>query len=50
MLSRALAIVISTWLPCLAVILPLSPFHKINGLVSGIVAFENAARSAVDTV
>ena len=47
MLSRALAIVISTWLPCLGLILPLSPFHKANALIAGVVASVLVAFSMV---
>jgi hypothetical protein len=38
MLSRAFSIVISSWLPCLALILPLGTFHTVNALVAGTVA------------
>jgi hypothetical protein len=38
MLSRSLAIIVSSWLPCFALILPLGRFHTINALVAGTVA------------
>jgi hypothetical protein len=38
MLSRSLGIIIATWLPCLALMLPLSPFHTGNFIVSGLAA------------
>jgi hypothetical protein len=37
MLSRSIAILIGTWLSMLAVILPLSPAHRVSALVAGIV-------------
>ena len=36
MLSRAIAILIGTWLSMLAVILPLGPVHRASALVAGI--------------
>ena len=36
MLSRSIAILIGTWLSMLAVILPLSPVHRVSALVAGI--------------
>ena len=38
MLSRSIGIIIVTWLPCLALMLPLSPFHTANFIVSGLLA------------
>ena len=38
MLSRSLAIIVSSWLPCFALILPLGRFHTVNALVAGTVA------------
>lgn len=38
MLSRSLSILLGTWLPMLAVILPLGPFHTANAIVAGIAA------------
>src|SRR5262249_20083555 len=48
MLSRMLAIVISSWLPVMALILPMSAVHRASALVSGIVATVLAAFSLVD--
>src|SRR5437763_16475506 len=36
MFSRSVAILIGSWLPLLAGILPLSPFHTANAIVAGI--------------
>ncbi len=38
MFSRAVSIMIGPWLPMLAVILPLSPFHRVNALIAGSLA------------
>jgi len=38
MFSRSVSILIGSWLPMLAVCLPLSPFHKANALIAGTVA------------
>jgi hypothetical protein len=38
MLSRAVSIIVSSWLPCLALMLPLSTFHTVNFLVAGTLA------------
>lgn len=38
MLSRAFAIVVSSWLPAFALILPLGRFHMLNALIAGSVA------------
>jgi len=38
MLSRSLGIVVATWLPGLALILPLSPSHTANAIVAGVAA------------
>ncbi|HVR01933.1 MAG TPA: hypothetical protein VMT47_07370 [Polyangia bacterium] len=38
MLSRSIGIIIATWLPCLALMLPISPLHTANFIVSGLVA------------
>ena len=48
MLSRMLAIVISSWLPVLGVILPVSAAHRTNALVAGIAATVLSAFSLVD--
>lgn len=45
MMSRALGILVVTWLPCLAVVLPLSPVHTVNAIVAGLVATALAALS-----
>jgi hypothetical protein len=45
MLSRSLGILIATWLPCLALMLPLSPFHTVNAIIAGLVASVLAAFS-----
>ena len=37
MLSRSIAIMIGTWLPMLAVVLPIGPVHQANALVAGII-------------
>lgn len=37
MLSRSIAIIIGTWLPMLAVVLPIGPVHTANAIVAGIV-------------
>jgi hypothetical protein len=42
-----LAIVISSWLPVLGVILPLSPAHRANALIAGIACTLLAALSLV---
>jgi len=36
MLSRSIAILIGTWLPMLAVILPIGPVHTANAIIAGI--------------
>ncbi len=38
MLSRSFAIVLGTWLPMLAVILPIGTVHMVNAMIAGIVA------------
>jgi hypothetical protein len=38
MLSRSIAILIGTWLPMLAVMLPIGPVHTANAIVAGIAA------------
>ena len=38
MFTRAIGVLIASWLPTLAVILPLSSFHKANTLVAGLLA------------
>jgi hypothetical protein len=38
MLSRSVAILIGTWLPMLAVILPFGPTHTANAIIAGVVA------------
>jgi hypothetical protein len=43
-----LAIVVSSWLPVLGVILPMSATHRANALVAGIAATALAAFSLVD--
>jgi len=48
MLSRMLAIVFSSWLPVLGVILPVSAAHRTNALVAGIAATVLSALSLVD--
>jgi len=48
MLSRMLAIVISSWLPVLGVILPFGVAHRTNALVAGSVATLLAAFSLMD--
>ena len=48
MLCRMLVIVISSWLPALAVILPIDAAHRANGLVAGIAATVLSALSLVD--
>jgi hypothetical protein len=48
MFSRMLAIIISSWLPVLAVTLPMSPAHQVNALVAGIAATLLAAFSLVE--
>jgi len=45
MLSRSIAILLSSFLPTAALILPLSPAHKINALVAGTLATILAAFS-----
>jgi hypothetical protein len=45
MMSRSLGILVVTWLPCLAAILPLSPAHTANGIVAGLIATGLAALS-----
>jgi hypothetical protein len=45
MVSRAVSIIVSSWLPCLALILPLGTFHTINALVAGTLATVLAAFS-----
>jgi hypothetical protein len=48
MLSRSLGIIIASWLPCLALMLPLSPFHTANALAAGVAATVLAALSLAD--
>src|SRR5262245_53799452 len=36
MLSRSFAVLIGSWLPMLAVMLPLGPVHRANAIVAGI--------------
>jgi hypothetical protein len=48
MLSRSIGILIASWLPCLALMLPLSRFHTVNALVAGSVATVLAALSFID--
>jgi hypothetical protein len=48
MFSRMLAIFISSWLPVMGVILPVSAAHRANALVAGIAATVFAALSLVD--
>jgi len=38
MFSRSLALLISPWLPCAALILPFGPAHTVNALVAGTLA------------
>jgi hypothetical protein len=38
MVSRSLSILLATWLPMFAVMLPLGRFHTINAIVAGIAA------------
>jgi hypothetical protein len=38
MLSRSIAILIGSWLPMLAVILPLGPVHTANAIIAGVAA------------
>jgi hypothetical protein len=38
MLSRCVAILIGTWFPMLAVVLPLGPTHTANAIIAGVVA------------
>ena len=38
MLSRSIAIVIASWLPMFAVMLPVGPVHTVNAMVAGILA------------
>jgi hypothetical protein len=38
MFSRCVAILIGTWLPMLAVILPLGPIHTANAIIAGVLA------------
>jgi hypothetical protein len=38
MFSRCVAILIGTWLPMLAVIVPFGPTHTVNAIIAGIVA------------
>jgi hypothetical protein len=47
MLSRSLGIIIATWLPCLALMLPLSPFHTANALIAGLAAVALSAFALV---
>ena len=47
MLSRSIAILFASYLPTAALILPLSPAHKINALVAGTLATILAAFSMV---
>jgi hypothetical protein len=47
MLSRAVGIFIASWLPALAVILPLSAFHRANTLVAGLMATALSALAMV---
>jgi hypothetical protein len=48
MLSRMLAVVISSWLPALGLILPVSAAHRANALVAGIIGTALAALSLAD--
>lgn len=43
--SRSFGILIAPWLPCLALMLPLSPFHTANAIVAGLLATALAAFS-----
>ena len=45
MFSRSLAILISPWLPCAALILPFGPAHTVNALVAGTLAVALSAFS-----
>ena len=45
MMSRAFGILVVTWLPGLALILPLSPVHTVNAIVAGLIATALAALS-----
>lgn len=38
MFSRSIAILIGTWLPMLAVMLPIGPVHTANAIIAGIAA------------
>jgi hypothetical protein len=38
MLSRSIAVMLGTWLPMLAVVLPVGPVHMVNAIVAGIIA------------
>ena len=38
MFSRSLALLISPWLPCAALILPFGPAHTVNALLAGTLA------------
>jgi hypothetical protein len=47
MLSRVLGLFIATWLPTLALILPMGRFHQANALAAGLAASVLAAFSLV---
>jgi hypothetical protein len=38
MFSRTIALIVASWLPCLAAILPFSPGHAVNATVAGLAA------------
>ena len=38
MVSRCVAILIGTWFPMLALILPLGPTHTVNAIIAGVLA------------
>jgi hypothetical protein len=48
MLSRSLGILIGTWLPTLAVILPIGQVHMVNAMVCGLVATALSLAALVD--
>jgi hypothetical protein len=48
MLSRSLGILIGTWLPTLAVILPLGQVHMVNAMICGLVATALSLAALVD--
>jgi hypothetical protein len=45
MMSRSFGILVASWLPCLALMLPLSPFHTVNAIVAGLAAVALSALS-----